>query len=385
MKKICFITTTYVTLNSFVLETAQSLHNSGDYDITFICADNAEFRNSLPEYINFVPVNMKRGIDFRGIFNVFKLIKIFKKYEFDMVQYATPNASLYASIAAKFTDIPIRLYCQWGIRYVGMSGLFRKIFKRIEKYVCSLSTDIRSVSKKNEHFSIQEGLYEIDKSFLVGIGGTIGVDTEYYDFENKEKYSKEYRKKLGFKDEDFVIGFVGRASRDKGSNELLSVFKELSAQNSSLKLLLIGTIEPQNGLDVKLLNWAEQSDKVVLTGPIENRYLKYYYAALDCYVHPSYREGFGLAIQEAAAMRDAIITTNIPGASEVMQEDISCLLCEPKDTESLKQALIKLIDDRKLCDFLADNARKRCEEFFDRKYMLSLQTQYYNKLLNEWS
>ena len=68
-----------------------------------------------------MPIAMARGIDFSGFKSILDFIKIFRKEKFDMVQYSTPNAACYASIAAKICRVPIRLYCQWGIRYVGLS------------------------------------------------------------------------------------------------------------------------------------------------------------------------------------------------------------------------------------------------------------------------
>ena len=70
-----------------------------------------------------------------------------------MIQYSTPNASLYAALAGKLAGIPVRLYCQWGMVYVGFEGIKRQVFKAIEKIVCKLSTWIEpdSVSNLNLH------------------------------------------------------------------------------------------------------------------------------------------------------------------------------------------------------------------------------------------
>ena len=126
MKKVCFITTISATLNSFVLDTAQYLHKNGEYDITFICNYDKNFAETLPEYIHFIPISMQRGVNFKGFASIKKFIKIFKENQFDYIQYSTPNASLYASIAAKLAKMPVRLYAQWGIRYVGASGMSRR-------------------------------------------------------------------------------------------------------------------------------------------------------------------------------------------------------------------------------------------------------------------
>lgn len=377
-KKICFVTTTSITLKTFVLETASYLHANGDYAITFICDYDAEFAASLPEYIRFIPVSMVRGIDFSAIQAVARLYKIFKAENFDMVQYSTPNASLYAAIAAKKANIPVRLYCQWGIRYVGMSGVKRLLFRQFEKIVCRKSTDIRAVSFKNLDFAVDEKLYKKEKAKVLGEGGTIGVDISSYEIENKVKYGKLVREKHNI-GKEFVFGFVGRISRDKGSNELLEAFQRLSTEHA-VKLLCVGTQE-EEGIDRNLFTWAENSEQVIFTGQIDNKELFKYYAAMDCYVHPTYREGFGMVIQEAAAMGCAVITTDIPGASEVLENGISCLLAEPRNSTSLEEKLRRIISDDKLRAELGKNARKRIEEHFDRRKMLETQRQDYEVLL----
>ena len=123
------ISTVSVTMKAFILETAKYLHTQCGYDVTLICNKDDTFAQSLPPYLHYIPVPMARGIDFSAFKSIRAFKKIFKQEKFDFVQYATPNASFYASIAAKAAKIPIRAYCQWGIRYVGFSGFKRKIFK----------------------------------------------------------------------------------------------------------------------------------------------------------------------------------------------------------------------------------------------------------------
>lgn len=381
MKKLCFVTTKHGTLNAFVLDNAESLHDNSDCDITFICNEDKDVTAIFPEYIHYLPVSIKRGISISGLKSTWTLIKIFKKNKFDFVQYSTPNASLYASIAAKISRVPVRLYCQWGIRYVGMAGFSRFVFKQLEKLVCTLSSDIRAVSYKNRDFAIEEGLYKSDKVRVLGKGGTIGVVLSIYDIENKAEYNKVIRDSLGIKDE-FVFGFVGRFSRDKGSNELLEAFKNIS-EIKSVKLICIGRNEADGNIDKELFDWAKNSDQVIFTGRIDNKELKKYYAAMDCYVHPSYREGFGMVIQEAAAMGCAIITTDIPGASEVMEDEISCILAKPRDVASLEEKMHRVMNNTDLRKSLGQNARERVKKYFDRKIMLETQRKDYERLLNK--
>ena len=86
MKKICFVTTVSMTLKAFVIETAKYLHEEGGYDISFICDNDPAFAASLPEYIHYYPVSMKRGISLGGIKACRQIKKIFKREKFDLVQ-----------------------------------------------------------------------------------------------------------------------------------------------------------------------------------------------------------------------------------------------------------------------------------------------------------
>ena len=183
MKKICICTTISLTMKAFVVETAIYLHDKCGYDVTLICNEDTDFEKFLPDFIHFIPVHMARGIDFSALSSIKKFIKIFKEHKFDMVQYSTPNAACYASIASRYARVPIRLYCQWGIRYVGMKGSGRIIFKNIEKMICWNSTDIRAVSPMNKAYAVSEGLYPEYKATVVGKGGTIGVDMFKYDIQ----------------------------------------------------------------------------------------------------------------------------------------------------------------------------------------------------------
>ena len=377
MKKICFVTTTSITLKSFVIPTAEMLQKEG-YNVTFICDTDETFAKMLPEYIRYIPVDMKRGVNLDVFQCIKKLESIFKRERFDLVQYSTPNASLYASIATKKADIPIRLYCQWGIRYVGFTGIKRYIFKTLEKIVCRNSTQVRAVSMKNMEFAISEGLYKQHKVKVLGKGGTIGVDLTQYDIENKNKYNNNIREEYNL-GEKYVFGFVGRFSRDKGSNELLEAFKRLKKENCAL--LCVGPLEIDGSVDQELYEWAINSENVVFTGLVDNKELKRYYAAMDCYVHPTYREGFGMVLQEAAAMGCPIITTDIPGASEVMEQNVSCLLSKPRDVETLCHRMKEIMSDETKSKNMGQAARSRVKNYFRREIMLENQKKDYADLL----
>ena len=102
---------------------------------------------------------------------------------------------------------------------------------------------------------------------------------------------------------------------------------------------------------------------------------------MDVYVHPTYREGFGLVLQEAAAMGCPVITTDIPGAGEVLVDGQSCLLCKAKNVDSLYESMEKLLNDKDFCKTLGENARKYVEEKYERNTMVANHVKRYEEIL----
>lgn len=379
--KACFVSTTAITMKCFIIPIAEALATEG-IDVTLVCSDDKEMYSLCDKNnMKYCPIHMGRGIDFSGLKSVVAIRKLLKQEKFDLVQYCTPNAAFYTSIAAKMAKVPKRLYCQWGIRYVGMSGFNRKLFKRIEKLVCRLSTDIRAVSPMNKAFAVSEGLYKTDKAKVVGNGGTIGVDMEKFDIAQKALYNSEIRSKYEIPKDALVFGFCGRLSRDKGSNELLAAFKEIISEHMNAFLMIIGDVEANTGIDSALMEWAKKSKNVIITGKIPEAEVYKYYAPMNVLVHPTYREGFGMVIQEAGAYGIPCITTKIPGASEVMVDGESCILVEAKSTVDLTKAMKLLIDDKGLLQQLGDATYQRTKQLYDRPVMLSYQKEDYWELL----
>ncbi|MBO5339811.1 MAG: glycosyltransferase [Oscillospiraceae bacterium] len=380
-RKLCFVTTVSLTMRSFVVETAKYLHDTLQCDVTLICSPDEEFAASLPEYLHYIPVSMNRGMDLSALKSIWQFIRIFRRERFDLVQYSTPNAACYASIAARITKVPIRLYAQWGIRYTGMTGVTRKLFRLIEKMVCRNSTVIRAQSFLNMEFSISEGLYAADKVGVVGYGGTIGVDMQRYDMENKGKWRKEIREKYGLSNEDFVFGFSGRITVDKGCRELLSAFKSLVDKGLSAKLFIVGPVDDNCGIDKDLISWANRSSSVVMTGAVDNSNMCKYYSAMDVLTHPTYREGFGMVLQEAGALGVPSITTKVPGASEVFEDGVSAVLVAAKDPVELEKAMKKLSTNPDMTVQLGTQAYERTKTRYDRPVMLDNQQRDYKKIL----
>lgn len=380
MKKICYVTTVPGTLRSFVLPTAKYLHEQAGYDISFVCDYNEEFEKMLPEYIHYYPVSMKRGISLGGLKAMNEMRRLFKKEKFDLVQYSTPNASCYASLASWMAKIPVRLYCQWGLAYVGFSGLKRKIFKTIEKMVCTLSTWVEPDSFGNLDFSHAERLYPSNKGSVIWNGSASGVNLNKFDVERKAEWREAIRTQYSIPSDATVFLFVGRITRDKGINELFSATRKLMEQSERVYLLMVGSKENVNSLEQGLYNWSIHENRVIYCG--YTNVVEQYIAASDIYVLPSYREGFGSAVIEAEAMQVPVIVSDIPGPTDAMKRDKTGLVVEKGNSESLYKAMKRLHTDKELIERLGDNAFTFATENFEQQELCRRILDDRKRLLN---
>ncbi len=368
-KKICFVVTVALAAKNFLQWSFEDMHNAG-YDISLICDMDEEYIKSLPKFVHTYPMAMERGVDVRGMQRAIKqMTEIFKREKFDIVQYSTPNASLYASIAAKKAKIPVRLYCQWGMVYLGFSGIKKSIFKFIEKYTCKNSTDVQPDSKGNLDFCRENGFYSEKKSRIVWNGCANGLNVSKFDLSKKDEYREEIRKKYGFSDSDIVLGFLGRIGRDKGFNELMLAFKQLKEKYPFVKLLYVGYNEKPDTVDQDLLRYFDDCEDIVSTnGWVDDpqRYL----SAMDIFMFPSYREGFGNVVIEAEAMAVPVVVSDIPGPQNGMVDGVTGFKVPAREVLPLVEKTSVLIEDDALREQFGKAGAKFVVDNFDSRVLI---------------
>ena len=377
-KKICALTTISKTMDWFVVDSMRNLAKNG-FEVTLVCDMDEAFIKRNSDFATCIPVKMSRGIDPVGAIRGIKTFyHIFKENKFDVIQYSTPNAALYSSIAGRFAKIPVRVYGQWGIRYVTFTGIKRFVFKMLEKFTCWDSTHVKAVSFKNRQFAIDEKLCKEKKISVIGIGGTIGIDLKEFDVSKKSEFCKEIRNKYGIAEDDFLFGYVGRLNVDKGINELIDAFKEIS----NAKLMMVGMLDDKYRPSEENLKYANDNDNVFITGNVPPSEVCKYIAAFDVLVHPTYREGFGKVLQEAMGMACPIITTDVPGPSEVIEDGVSGMLVEVKNANALRKGMLELMNNFEKRDSYAKAGYDRACKYFERSVMLNNILEDYRKILN---
>lgn len=368
-KKICFVVTVALAAKNFLQWSFEAMHNAG-YDISLICDMDEEYIRSLPKFVHAYPMAMERGVDVRGMQRAIKqMTEIFKREKFDIVQYSTPNASLYASIASKKAKIPVRLYCQWGMVYLGFDGIKKSIFKFIEKYTCKNSTDVQPDSKGNLDFCRENGFYSEEKSRIVWNGCANGLNVSKFDLSKKDGYRAEIRKKYGFSDSDIVLGFLGRIGRDKGFNELMLAFKQLKEKYPSVKLLYVGYNEKPDTVDQDLLRYFDDCEDIISTnGWVDDpqRYL----SAMDIFMFPSYREGFGNVVIEAEAMGVPVVVSDIPGPQNGMVDGVTGFKVPAREVLPLVEKTSVLIEDDELREKFGKAGAKFVVDNFDSRVLI---------------
>lgn len=380
MKKMCVISTVEGTMNSFIIPAMERFVDNG-YDVTLVCNMSDQFILEHSDKFHCVNIPMKRGISLSDCVKMpWKFWRLFRKERFDYVQYATTNASFYAGIPAVLARIKTRVYCQWGLLYVGFTGIKRILFKGIEKLLCLTATHITVASKKNLEYALVEGLMPAAKASVIGDGGTIGVDLSLFSYDKREEYKGKVLNEYPQLKDKLVFGYVGRIETDKGIVELLRAFLKLNDESTAL--LLIGAFDQLRcDLPEELISSVKKTGRVIFHGFTKE--VAKYMSSIDVLVHPTYREGFSMVIQQAMAMGCAIITTNVPGPSEVIEDGISGVLVRDHSSGDLAHAMERLRDDVMQRTKFANAGLERVRALFNRERMLELTYQDRIRMMND--
>lgn len=339
MKKICYITTLSLSIKAFFIPQLKYLQQNG-FDVSVICSPDDELQSLLGDEIKFIPVKIPRGIHLKetvGAIN--QLVKIFKQEKFDLVQYSTPNAALCASIAAKRAKIKIRNYHLMGLRYLGDYGLKRRLLRSFERLTCRNSTHIECVSNSNLRLAIEEKLFDAKKGTVVWNGSSGGVDINRFDVKKSASLRKKMRDDLGINESEFVYGFVGRVTRDKGINELICAFEAIKPNYPST-LVMVGGLDTSHGLSEELLDKLRTTDNLIWLP--QTNVIEEYYPIFDALVLPSYREGFGNVLIEAGAMGVPCIAFDIPGPVDIIENGKTGFLVEYKNVSDLASKMVEI-------------------------------------------
>ncbi|MDO8652905.1 MAG: glycosyltransferase [Undibacterium sp.] len=213
-------------------------------------------------------------------------------------------------------------------------------------------------------FLVDEGVVGCDKVKTLGAGSLAGIDCRRFDPQRWEFVANQMRNQLGLSAAEKVLVFVGRLTVDKGVVELIAAFEKLQGLGCACKLLLVGPFEAElDPLPTHTLSAIKNNPGILSVGYVSEpeRFL----AISDVLCLPSYREGFGTVVLEAAAMSVPTVGSDIVGIRDAIVDNETGILIPVKDVDALERELLRLIENDVLREEMGLLARQRCLQNFD--------------------
>ena len=321
-------------------------------------------------------INIERHISLiNDVKSLFRIIKVFRKEKPYMVHSMTPKAGMLCMLAAWITRVPRRVHTFTGLVWPTSTGLKRRILMATDWLTCACATHIIPEGKGVMN-DLQSHITKKPMKVL-GYGNVRGVDMEKFSRRTEvEDMAKGIKK-----EEIFTFIFVGRIVGDKGINELVSAFAELHKKYENTRLLLVGRFEDElDPLEAETLKVMNDNHGIESLGPKYGDELLAYYAASDCFVFPSYREGFPNTVMEAGAMGLPSIVTDINGSREIIMDGKNGVIIPSKDVEALYHAMEEMITNYDKTKEYADNAREMIASRFERGFVCKCLYDFYEEI-----
>lgn len=367
MIKLCIISTVPMTIKAFFGDQLQFLNDHG-FDITVITSPdgNLNLENSLPGCVNIEYIEMSRLVQpIKDIRALSKIVRALRNGDFDIIQYVSPKGALFSAIAGWYVKVPVRLLLLWGLYYITQSGIKRYLYKSLTKLTFRLSTHVASDSKGNCQVAVEEKLCKKKQICVVGHGSANGVDVERFNPDRLNSFRDDIRKKHKIPTDAFVFGTIAAIVGDKGINELIAAFTEVARKHLNVYLLYVGQTTEKDPVKPETLKQIESHERIVHVGWQSEP--EKYMAAMDAFVLPTYREGFGVVNIEASAMRLPVISTDVPGPRESIVHRETGLLVPAKEVEPLVDAMKEFLDRPIWTKKLGEAGRDRVEKYYEQK------------------
>lgn len=403
------------------------------YEVVILSSPGPEM-DAVKNQVRTIALPMERHISLkRDIISLWRMIKVFRKEKPDMVHSMTPKAGLLCMVAGWLTRVPVRVHTFTGLVFPTATGLQRRILMATDALTCFCATHVIPEGEGVKSDLLNNGITHKPLKVL-GYGNVMGIDLDRFSIENGKLKIENCSSPFGGGREGapFIFLFVGRIVRDKGINELMEAFQKLSEKHQDVRLLLVGPYE--DGLDPisqEARDIIANNKQVEAVGPKRGDDLLACYAAADCFVFPSYREGFPNTVIEAGAMGLPCIVTDINGSREIITNEssygndnendnkertrisrisrigndnecsvlsVECsdektqnlklktksngIIIPSKDAEALYLAMEMMMTDEEMRKRMAGNARKMIADRFEQGFVRRCLYEFYDEILH---
>ncbi|HXH64743.1 MAG TPA: glycosyltransferase family 4 protein, partial [Mariprofundaceae bacterium] len=374
-RRICFVVASEMTVKAFLKEPIAAIDSQDDVSLIVDTRDPDALREAGIR-ARVLPLSIARDIAlFRDFRVLLQLWRIFRREQFDIVHSLTPKAGLLAMLAGRLAGIPVRIHIFTGQVWATRQGFSRWLLKLMDRILAASATHLLADSPSQRQFLIDQGVASADRIAVLGKGSISGVDVQR--FAPDPQARTDVRGSLGIADSDVVFLFLGRLNRDKGVLDLAQAFANIAGDQPHAQLLIVGPDEGGMASSMRTI-CRDFPDRIHFVSYTDNP--QRYMAAADVFCLPSYREGFGSVIIEAAATGIPAIGSEIYGITDAIERDCTGLLFPVGDIEELAKAMIHMLADPARRQAMGAEAMQRARRDFDAHRVADTWLAYYSAL-----
>lgn len=269
-------------------------------------------------------------VDRRGInpLTDIKLLKtywrIIKKIKPDKAITYTIKPNIYGGIVCRMKGIPMYANVTGlGTAFQG-NGLLTKLVTALYKFAFKKVTTVFFENEENRDIIVNKGIVPKEKTHCLR-GAGVNID-EYSYSEYPENGTIHFL-------------FIGRIMREKGVDELFEAAKRLKADGADIVVDIVGSFEDDYQEKVNAL---DERENIRYHGYQSD--VKPFIKQSHCFVLPSYHEGMANTLLECGAMGRPLITSNIHGCLEAVQDGVTGYLCNVKDADDVYEKMNRFIE-----------------------------------------
>jgi len=363
VKKIVICLNTSWNIYNFRLNLVRALKNAG-YDVVLVAPYDAYSEKLKDEFeYHDIYMNNKGTNPKEDIKTLIGFYRLYKKIKPDVVLNFTIKPNIYGNIACELLGIKtINNISGLGTVFIKES-LVTRVVKWLYRYSLSKSSKVFFQNSDDRDLFVESGLIDFGKcSLLPGSG----IDTNKF---MPVKCKKE--------DNIFRFLLIARMLKDKGIVEYVEAAKiieniELKIEDySKVEFQLLGSLDAVNNTAISKEQMQEWVDAgfVSYLGVTDD--VKEFIQKADCVVLPSYREGTPRTLLESASMSKPIVTTNVVGCKEVVNDGVNGYLCEVRNAEDLAEKMemmLKLSEDERKA--MGEAGRVKMINEFDERIVI---------------
>jgi len=369
--RLCFVAAAPYAIQVFLKKQLLRLVDEG-YSVT-VCTDLKQLGGDrlLLGSIRVIDIPIERKISLlKDIATLIRLILFFRRERFDVVHSLLPKSGLLSMIAARLTGIKVRIHTFTGQVWTTSVGIQRVVLKTADRTIAACASQLLADSFSQSDFLVAEKIVPAEKIRVLANGSMCGVDLQRFMCDPLAR--SKVRERYCIDEMAVVILFVGRMTKEKGIFELLKAFHELREGLSGkfdIYLMLVG---PDDGGITKSFPVGHGINYLGHSSEIQQ-----YFSAADIYCLPSYREGFGSVLIEAAAAGLPVVATRIYGITDATVAEETALLVEPRDVMQLRNALERLIKDGSLRKSMGERGKVRVQKMFSEEIVCAAWSDFY--------